>query len=58
MSIRNRNEMMTMMMTTMMMGEDDDEVEDFQQLRLTKNEIYDATKVDLTHISRYSREWG
>lgn len=57
MSIRNRNEMMTMMM----MGEDDeddDEVEDFQQLRLTKNEIYDATKVDLTHISRYSREWG
>lgn len=50
-----------MMMTMMMMGEDDeddDEVEDFQQLRLTKNEIYDATKVDLTHISRYSREWG
>lgn len=45
----------------MMMGEDDeddDEVEDFQQLRLTKNEIYDATKVDLTHISRYCREWG
>lgn len=43
----------------MMMGEDDeddeddDEVEDYQQLRLTKNVIYDATKVDLTHISRY-----